>query len=85
MQYINVCTCRELQPSKETLQAFKQEMLTKEAADRQKAAGVGEGFGGFGGFGDGGGGGGGGGGQPTESSAESKATDKPVMSHIPCP
>ena len=54
--YLSIVYCarsRELQPSKETLHTFKQEMLSREAADKQKAAGVGEGFGGFGGFGDG--------------------------------
>eukprot|EP00731_Ephydatia_muelleri_P035796 Em0162g2a len=35
---------RELQPSKETLHKFKEEMLSREAADKQKAAGVGDGL-----------------------------------------
>eukprot|EP00731_Ephydatia_muelleri_P023978 Em0016g249a len=64
---------RELQPSKETLHKFKEEMLSREAADKQKAAGVGDGFGGFGGFGDGGGGG-----QQSEASTDGRTTDKQV-------
>ena len=56
-------------------------MLSREAADKQKAAGVGDGFGGFGGFGDGGGGGG----QQSEASTDGRTTDKQVVSHTLSP
>lgn len=75
-----LCSPRELQPSKETLHKFKEEMLSREAADKQKAAGVGDGFGGFGGFGDGGGGG-----QQSEASTDGRTTDKQVVSHTLSP
>ena len=48
---------RELEYSRESLLQFQREQTAREAAERQAAAGAGEGFGGFGGFGGGGGGG----------------------------
>ena len=49
--------CRRLEYTRESLLQFKSEWKAREAAERQAAAGVGDGFGGFGGFGGGGEGG----------------------------
>ena len=49
-----IVASRELEYTKETLIKFRDDKEKREKAEKDAAAGVGEGFGGFGGFGGGG-------------------------------